>query len=100
MIFSAIHVHDLPTGLIVRSSADNTITKLVHKMTVSNIALSQTGPIGERQLALLDYNRDLYVATVKDPKSKFVKLGKNNLSIFSTNILILKLIAIMKTTRI
>lgn len=65
----------------MRSSTDNTITKLVHKMTVSNIALSQTGPIGERQLALLDYNRDLYVATVKDPKSKFIKLGKNKHSL-------------------
>lgn len=45
-------------------------------MTVSSIALSQTGPINERQLALLDYNRDLYVVTVKDSKPKFVKLGK------------------------
>nr|XP_026488740.1 intraflagellar transport protein 80 homolog [Vanessa tameamea] len=77
----AIYVHDLPTGLIVRSSSDNTVTKLVHKMTVSNIALSQAGPINERQLALLDYNRDLYAITVKDPKSKFVKLGSQVLSI-------------------
>lgn len=45
-------------------------------MTVSHIALSQTGPLIERQLALLDYNRDLYVVTVKDSKPKFVKLGK------------------------
>lgn len=71
-----IHVFDLPTGLIVRSSTDNTVTKLIHKMTVSSIALSQSGPINERQLALLDYNRDLYVITVKDSKSKFVKLGE------------------------
>ncbi|XP_063617352.1 intraflagellar transport protein 80 homolog [Cydia splendana] len=76
-----IHVFDLPTGLIVRSSTDNTVTKLTHKMTVSTIALSQTGPISERQLALLDYNRDLYVATVKDNKPKFVKLGSQILSI-------------------
>ncbi|XP_061707628.1 intraflagellar transport protein 80 homolog [Cydia pomonella] len=76
-----IHVFDLPTGLIVRSSTDNTTTKLTHKMTVSTIALSQTGPISERQLALLDYNRDLYVATVKDNKPKFVKLGSQILSI-------------------
>uniref|UniRef100_A0A2A4J8F6 Uncharacterized protein n=1 Tax=Heliothis virescens TaxID=7102 RepID=A0A2A4J8F6_HELVI len=76
-----IHVFDLPTGLIVRSSADNTVTKLTHKMTVSSIALSQTGPINERQLALLDYNRDLYVVTVKDSKPKFVKLGSQILSI-------------------
>lgn len=71
-----IHVFDLPTGLVVRSSADNAVTKLNHKMTVSTIALSQTGPINERQLALLDYNRDLYVVTVKDNKPKFVKLGE------------------------
>lgn len=71
-----IHVFDLPTGLIVRSSADNTVTKLTHKMTVSSIALSQTGPLNERQLALLDYNRDLYVVTVKDSKPKFIKLGE------------------------
>ncbi|XP_073942195.1 intraflagellar transport protein 80 homolog isoform X1 [Choristoneura fumiferana] len=76
-----IHIFDLPTGLIVRSSTDNTVTKLTHKMTVSTIALSQTGPISERQLALLDYNRDLYVATVKDSKPKFVKLGSQILSI-------------------
>ncbi|XP_034840469.1 intraflagellar transport protein 80 homolog [Maniola hyperantus] len=76
-----IHVFDLPTGLIVRSSADNTVTKLIHKMTVSSIELSQTGPISERQLALMDYNRDLYVVTVKDPKSKFIKLGSQVLSI-------------------
>lgn len=73
-----VHVFDLPTGLVVRSSADNTVTKLLHKMTVSSIALSQTGPISERQLALLDYNRDLYVITVKDNKPKFVKLGEKN----------------------
>lgn len=75
-IIVVIHVFDLPTGLVVRSSADNAVTKLSHKMTVSSIALSQTGPINERQLALLDYNRDLYVVTVKDSKPKFVKLGK------------------------
>lgn len=74
-MFSVIQVFDLPTGLIVRSSTDNTVTKLTHKMTVSSIALSQSGPINERQLALLDYNRDLYVVTVKDSKPKFVKLG-------------------------
>lgn len=71
-----VHVFDLPTGLIVRSSTYNTVTKLRHKMTVSTIALSQTGAVDERQLALLDYNRDLYVVTVKDSKHKFVKLGK------------------------
>lgn len=71
-----IHVFDLPTGLIVRSSADNTVTKLSHKMTVSAITLSQTGPLSERQLALLDYNRDLYVVTVKENKPKFIKLGE------------------------
>lgn len=80
-MFLVIHIFDLPTGLIVRSSTDNTATKLTHKMTVSTIALSQTGPISERQLALLDYNRDLYVATVKDNKPKFVKLGKCRLKI-------------------
>lgn len=71
-----IHVFDLPTGLIVRSSTYNAVTKLRHNMTVSTIALSQTGAIDERQLALLDYNRDLYVVTVKESKQKFVKLGK------------------------
>ncbi|XP_023937442.2 intraflagellar transport protein 80 homolog [Bicyclus anynana] len=76
-----IHVYDLPTGLIVRSSTDNTVTKLVHKMTVSNVSLSQTGSISERQLALLDYNRDLYVVTVRDTKCKFMKLGSQVLSI-------------------
>lgn len=76
LILSVIHVFDLPTGLVVRSSTDNTVTKLLHKMTVSSIALSQTGPISERQLALLDYNRDLYAVTVKDNKPKFVKLGE------------------------
>ncbi|CAG4943709.1 unnamed protein product [Colias eurytheme] len=77
----SIHVFDLPTGLIVRSSTDTTITKLAHKMTVSCIALSQTGPLGERQLALLDYNRDLYVVSVKEAKPKFQKLGPQVLSI-------------------
>lgn len=71
-----IHVFDLPTGLIVRSSTDSTVTKLTHKMTVSTIALSQTGPINDRQMALLDYNKDLYVVSVKDVKPKFVKLGE------------------------
>ncbi|XP_045512277.1 intraflagellar transport protein 80 homolog isoform X1 [Pieris brassicae] len=76
-----IQVFDLPTGLIVRSSTDNTVTKLTHKMTVSCIALSQTGPLNERQLALLDYNRDLYVVTVKETKPKMFKLGPQVLSI-------------------
>lgn len=87
ILLPVIHVFDLPTGLIVRSSADNTVTKLTHKMTVSNIALSQTGLINERQLALLDYNRDLYVVTVKDTKPKFVKLGKILIIILSRDIL-------------
>ncbi|XP_028034172.1 intraflagellar transport protein 80 homolog [Bombyx mandarina] len=76
-----IHVFDLPTGLIVRSSTDSTVTKLNHKMTVSTIALSQTGPINDRQMALLDYNKDLYVVSVKDVKPKFVKLGSQVLSV-------------------
>ena len=54
-------------------------------MTVSSIALSQTGPINERQLALLDYNRDLYVVTVKDSKPKFVKLGEFMISYFDNS---------------
>lgn len=78
MSSAAIHIFDLPTGLIVRSSTDNTVARLSHRMTISSIALSQTGPTSERQLALLDYNRDLYVVTVKDTKPKFVKLGKFN----------------------
>ncbi|KAG7311155.1 hypothetical protein JYU34_002142 [Plutella xylostella] len=76
-----IHVFELPTGLVVRSSTDNTAFKITHKMTVSHIALSQTGPINERLLALLDYNRDLYVVSVKENKPKFLKLGSQILSI-------------------
>lgn len=73
--FTVIHVFDLPTGLVVRSSNDNMVTKITHKMTVAAIALSQTGPLSERKIALLDYNRDLYVVIVKDSKLKFSKLG-------------------------
>ncbi|VVD05328.1 unnamed protein product [Leptidea sinapis] len=76
-----IYVFDLPTGLVVRSSTDSTATKLTHKMTVSKVALSQIGPVNERQIALLDYNKDLYVVTVKDSKQKFFKLGSQVLSI-------------------
>ncbi|XP_050670517.1 intraflagellar transport protein 80 homolog isoform X3 [Leptidea sinapis] len=76
-----IYVFDLPTGLVVRSSTDSTTTKLTHKMTVSKVALSQIGPVNERQIALLDYNKDLYVVTVKDSKQKFFKLGSQVLSI-------------------
>ncbi|CAK1544237.1 unnamed protein product [Leptosia nina] len=76
-----IQVFELPTGLIVRSSTDNIVTKLTHKMTVSCIALSQTGPLNERQIALLDYNRDLYVVTFKEAKPKFLKLGAQVLNI-------------------
>ncbi|KAG6457329.1 hypothetical protein O3G_MSEX010242 [Manduca sexta] len=79
--YDLMHVFDLPTGLVVRSSTDNPVTKLTHKMTVSVIALCQTGPVSERQLALLDYNRYLYVVTVKESKPKFVKLGSQILSI-------------------
>lgn len=76
-----IHIFDLPTGLVVRSSADNTVTKITHKMSVNTIALSQSGSINERKLAILDSNNDLYVVLVKDSKLKFTKLGSQILSI-------------------
>ncbi|GBP81979.1 Intraflagellar transport protein 80 homolog [Eumeta japonica] len=62
-------------------SSDNAVTKITHKMTVATVALCQTGPSNERQLALLDSNRDLYVVTVKDNKMKCLKLGSQILSV-------------------
>lgn len=74
-LFAVVHVFDLPTGLVVRSSTDNAVTKISHKMTVATIALSQTGATNERKLAVLDFNKDLYVVSVKDAKQKFIRLG-------------------------
>ncbi|XP_014664680.1 PREDICTED: intraflagellar transport protein 80 homolog [Priapulus caudatus] len=38
---------------------------LAHKMEVVELALDQHGPMSERRLALIDKNRDLYLATVR-----------------------------------
>lgn len=45
-------------------------------MSISEIYLNQSGPPAERQLALIDFNKDLYVASVKESKIKFHKLGR------------------------
>ena len=42
------------------------------------IALSQCGPTSDRQLAIIDKNRDLYLTPIKHigPAERLVKLGK------------------------
>jgi len=46
-------------------------------MEVVDIALSQCGSTNERQLTIIDKNRDMYLATVKHigASGKFVRLG-------------------------
>ena len=48
------------------------------QMEVMEIALSQRGPASERQLAIIDKNRDFYLTPIKHigPALKLVKLGK------------------------
>ncbi|XP_032237699.1 intraflagellar transport protein 80 homolog isoform X2 [Nematostella vectensis] len=50
---------------------------LTHTMEVMELALNQCGPTGDRQLAIIDKNRDLYLTPVKHigPAAKLVKLG-------------------------
>ncbi|CAK1602764.1 unnamed protein product [Parnassius mnemosyne] len=78
-----VHIYDLPTATysISRGTTDSNVTKIKHHIAVCGIALSQTGPINERQIALVDRRRDLFVATVKDPKQKLLVLGRAVLSI-------------------
>ncbi|XP_066266233.1 intraflagellar transport protein 80 homolog [Branchiostoma lanceolatum] len=49
----------------------------VHKMEVMEVALDQCGPAPERRLALVDKNRDLYLAQVRavGGARKVIKLG-------------------------
>lgn len=53
------------------------------------IALSQCGPTSDRQLAIIDKNRDLYLTPIKHigPAERLVKLGE-----FSTNLFDLPII--------
>lgn len=46
-------------------------------MEVIDIALSQCGPTSDRQVAIIDKNRDMYLAPVKHigAAGKFVRLG-------------------------
>ncbi|XP_014368512.2 intraflagellar transport protein 80 homolog [Papilio machaon] len=78
-----IQVFDLPTATysISRGAGDNNVTRIKHHTVVCSIALSQTGPINERQIALLDKRRDLLVATVKDSKQKLSVLSRAVLSV-------------------
>ncbi|XP_068621088.1 intraflagellar transport protein 80 homolog [Battus philenor] len=78
-----VHIYDLPTATysISRGTTDSTSSKLKHYIAVCSIALSQTGPINERQIALIDRRRDLMVASVKDPKQKLLVLSRAVLSI-------------------
>ncbi|CAH2067408.1 unnamed protein product, partial [Iphiclides podalirius] len=78
-----IHVYDLPTATysISRVTADSNVTKIKHSIAACSVALSQTGPINERQIAIIDRRRDLYVITVKDPKQKPVVLSRAILSV-------------------
>lgn len=75
IFFSAIHIFDLPTGIAVRSSSDHSSTTVTHVMLVSKICLNQSGPPNQRQLAIVDFNKDLYVLSPKESKTKFNKLG-------------------------
>ena len=47
------------------------------QLEVMEIALSQCGPTSERQLAIIDKNRDLYLTPIKHigPAERLVKLG-------------------------
>lgn len=73
--FPAIHIFELPTGIAVRSSSEHSAMTVTHTMATSEIVLSQSGLLVERQLAMIDFNKDLYILTVKDLKLKLKKIG-------------------------
>lgn len=68
----AIHLFETQTGKLVGSGQP-----LQHMLEVMEIALSQCGSTCDRQLAIIDKNRDLYITPVKHigPAEKLVKLG-------------------------
>ncbi|XP_077295426.1 intraflagellar transport protein Oseg5 [Arctopsyche grandis] len=70
-----IHIFELPTGIAVRSSSEHSTMTVTHTMAASEIVLSQSGLLAERQLAMIDFNKDLYILTVKDSKLKLKKIA-------------------------
>lgn len=48
---------------------------LQHHTPITQIALSQAGHSSERQLALVDKNKDLYMVPVRGTQKIFSKLG-------------------------
>ncbi|XP_015761944.1 PREDICTED: intraflagellar transport protein 80 homolog isoform X2 [Acropora digitifera] len=68
----AIHLFETQTGKLVGSGQP-----LQHMLEVMEIALSQCGSTCDRQLAIIDKNRDLYITPIKHigPAEKLVKLG-------------------------
>lgn len=52
------------------------VNSLQHTAPVAQIALNQSGPVTERQIALVDKNKDLYLTNVKGPNKISSKIGK------------------------
>ena len=44
-------------------------------MEIIEACLDQCGPAMERQLAIIDKNRDVYIAKVRRSEASFIKLG-------------------------
>ncbi|GLV42372.1 Outer segment 5 [Carabus blaptoides fortunei] len=57
-----------------RSMQEST-NSMQHHTPITQVALSQAGPSSERQLALVDKNKDLYMASVRGTQKIFSKLG-------------------------
>ena len=60
------------------------IRLVMFQLEVMEVALDQCGTAGERRLAIIDKNRDLYLTSVRvfGTDRKTVKLGKKILIIF------------------
>eukprot|EP00057_Strongylocentrotus_purpuratus_P035142 XP_797867.3 PREDICTED: intraflagellar transport protein 80 homolog [Strongylocentrotus purpuratus] len=75
-----VHLFEANTGKPLESKP------LSHKLEVMEVALDQQGPAADRHLAIVDKNRDLYLATVRNfgKPAKIVKLG-NMVTSFAWN---------------
>lgn len=68
---TAVHVLDLTSN---RNASDTTST-IQHTLQIIQIALNQTGPPAQRNLCILDRNKDLYIATIRSSNKMMLKLG-------------------------
>lgn len=59
-----------------RSAGGDNTQKVEHTMNISQISLDQWGPATNRNMAVLDKAKDLYIVSVKATNKTFCKLGR------------------------